>query len=101
MRLVHVFNGGFGVGVVVVEDVCGAAVGSEGSVHWKVEVVDWTKLAEYLKEMVFVDVLGEPLHHNLCVSGRAVAGRATVPAAVSASVPTAAPVTAITARRGV
>jgi hypothetical protein len=29
LRLVHVFNGGFGVGVVVVEDVCGAAVGSD------------------------------------------------------------------------
>lgn len=90
LRLVHVFDGGFGVGVVVVEDVCGAAVGSDcvvcsassvtasirreqlerergltGSVHGEVEVVDGTELAEYLKEMVFVDVLGEPFDHDL------------------------------------
>lgn len=37
-----------------------------GSVHWQIEVLNLAKAPEYLAQVILRDILGQPLHHNLC-----------------------------------
>lgn len=79
------------------------------AINGKIQVPDATELPENLVEVLFVDVLGQALHHNLgalCERGAtpasvaAVTTTVTVTATTPAAATGAAPVATVAARRG-
>lgn len=67
---VHVSNGGLGVRLVDVEDIRGAAIRVELSIHRHVQVSDRTILAKDLVQVFFIDSLGQLLDHDLSTSSQ-------------------------------
>jgi len=65
LRLVHVGDGGLGIGLGEVEDVGGAAIRAGLPVDREIQIDDVAVLAEDLVQVFFVDILGQALDDNL------------------------------------
>lgn len=103
LGLVHVSNGGFGIGFIDVEYVRGASVCTELSAQGHVHVVNWTVLSKDLAQVLLGNILCQALDDNLgalqgaLAAGAAVAAPTTEAACpvISAPTPSVAPTPAV------
>ena len=73
-------NGRLCIGFAFIEDVGCSAIGTDcyvsslllvkeviltGSVHWHIQISNWSIRAKYFFEMFYIYVLGEPFDNNL------------------------------------